>query len=585
MQELKFKISIEIVCAVLGLILCLWVNKAIPFIMMPNSQQGMWVAGFAQDLANGPLFNIYAHHIGNPEPAAMAFGLPGALVTSFFIRLGIQPWDAYTIAVLLFITIAYVCGYKFARYFSVSRRLSWIASTAWITTPVVWVHQRYSMLATSLMFLVVYTYSFFRLMNGEKRIINYLVYVWVCVIVIFMDGYGFMMFAVSSLVYGGYLVYLNHRKIYMLLYHIFSLGVAYISYAMFIGKFSYKGSPITFFAGWGADISFFLLPTKGFSYLGDLLGFSVSRNDAMFWGDASVWTTTFCLFYLFIAIYAFVRLKNRKKYICMVMALLAFWFAMGPIVKFFTIKNETQISEQLMSMEDGVYPTGNALVYQYVPGFTSMRACYRWTALAIFSCWMMLLLMLAEKERYADKRVAVILLLLIIMFNMPDLHWRYVSGQSERMNAIRFEENFVQMLGRYLNSGEKVTFLPFYNDFFAVYTAPRLHINTYNIGGDKNLDSARKKWPVSMQQFKFTPFNKPLQNDFAETVAKLLESRDVDAVVIHYVNPVFIEYSLRENEPEVYVNRFEKDRQKLLSTNKYVVNEDKLFSVWRLREE
>src|SRR5918998_318969 len=76
------------------------VNGTVPGLLIPTTAQAFWTTGFAQSFINDG-FSIYAHNIGAPEPAAIAFGLSGALATSAFLKLGLSAADAYAAAVAL----------------------------------------------------------------------------------------------------------------------------------------------------------------------------------------------------------------------------------------------------------------------------------------------------------------------------------------------------------------------------------------------------------------------------------------------------------------------------------------------------
>ena len=109
---------------------------ALPFISMPTLGQAFWTTGFAQSMANQSLFSIYATNIGNPEPAAMAFGLSGAYITSILIRLGIEPSNAYSFMHIFWLSIAFFGSYRLSVLFKVNQYLSVATATLWLSCPI-----------------------------------------------------------------------------------------------------------------------------------------------------------------------------------------------------------------------------------------------------------------------------------------------------------------------------------------------------------------------------------------------------------------------------------------------------------------
>jgi hypothetical protein len=108
------EISFAVICFAFVLVL----QGAIPFVMKPNLHQAVWSMGFAQSFANNPsVFDVFAHDIGIPGPASMAFGLAGAYPASLFLRFGIQAADAYTITAVLWFAVAYLSAIRLGRAF------------------------------------------------------------------------------------------------------------------------------------------------------------------------------------------------------------------------------------------------------------------------------------------------------------------------------------------------------------------------------------------------------------------------------------------------------------------------------------
>jgi hypothetical protein len=90
-------------------------------------------------IANADHISVYAHDIGLPEPAALAFGLPGAIVTAIGLKAGLWGADAYAAACLFWLLLAFAGAYSLCRHFGASVTYSAIGTAIWLTLPMVWV--------------------------------------------------------------------------------------------------------------------------------------------------------------------------------------------------------------------------------------------------------------------------------------------------------------------------------------------------------------------------------------------------------------------------------------------------------------
>src|SRR5690606_24110078 len=141
-----------------------------------------------------------------------------------------------------------------------------------------------------------------------------------------------------------------------------------------------------------------------------------------------------------------------------------------------------------------------------LPGFSSMRASYRWLALTAFNTWLLLLISLHKIGR--RNRFMLCLPLLAIAFQLPNLSAKLEGGKSLRRQFFALEHDLVYPLSHDLKAGEKVLFLPWRNDFLANYIGALLKLTTYNIGGDKNLEEARRNWPAILRDVDYGTIDK-----------------------------------------------------------------------------
>lgn len=525
---------------VLGCVLFL--HGAVPFVASPTLAHVLAMMGFSQSFANESMFTIYSTCFGYPSPALLAMGMPIAFPASFFIRAGMHAADAYTVLVAVWLTLAFLGAYFCAKLLEANSFLSILAAFLWMSLPVSWWHAAFSSLSVGISLLPLYIFAATKIFIYPLPTANFwgrwfLIYAVLCSISLFMDGYSFMMFAVgaSILLAYAYLRFPDKRSYLIriaLPVHLFGFGLAYLLYAAYIGKSQFEAAPLDFFRGWGLDLTFLAIPTAGIHWLWDMVGLSIPRSDNQYFGDASVWMTTFSL-PLIIAggvSWWLLRKKHPLAHGFLLVALFGFYMAMGPSIKLNSVKSEPM--GPLMPAELAIVPTGNALLSQNLPGFTNMRAAYRWSALGVFGMWALFVLLLAHvKGKRAELLGTVILVALIVSF-LPHLERKWQANVRDRESFLEIDRDLVSELACDLNHGELVAFLPFRNDFLVNYLAPKLGVRTYNIGGDKQLDNARQYWPDIMQQFKMGQ----IDPGFAERVLSLLVRGEADAVVLPYID-------------------------------------------------
>ncbi|MEJ5028249.1 MULTISPECIES: hypothetical protein [unclassified Comamonas] len=511
----------------------LFVNGALPFVGIPTLGQAVWTTGFSHSFANESMLSIHAHNFGAPHPAAMAFGLAGAWLAGVFISLGLHAADAYALMVAFWLALAFWGAYQLSRAWDVSASLSILAALAWGTMPMVWNHVAYSMLSTGIALLPFYVWAAWRFFNAPFASAKgkAALYALVCVLSIFMDGYSFMMFAVAASIVAIAAYWRKTAGLAHLLVHGLCFAIAYVLFALYIGKGQYSAANLDFFRGWGADISFFLIPSKGVHWLADLMGWSRARSMNEYFGDTSVWITTFCLpLLVFATVFCFL-LKSQYKYPLMVVALFGFYMAMGPSLKFNSVKPSPETPD-LMEARYAIAPTGSGLLSENLPGFKNMRASYRWGALGFFGAWALMVVALSGKQRRGLTTAAALSMLCITALNLPDLPKKYVLYKAYRSQFMQIDHDLVLKMGDYLKPREKVVFLPWRNDFLVNYVAGKLNIVTYNVGGDKNYEDARPFWPGVL---KAVPQGTSPE-DFSIRVTSLLMNGDADAVVVPYID-------------------------------------------------
>jgi len=531
----------EVICFFLTWCFILVLQGAVPFFLLPTLGQAIWTMGFASSYANGSLFTIYAHDFGFPYPAPIAFGLAGAWVASLFLRLGLCAADAYAFMLVFWLTLAYIGAYRFSRHFCDSRYFCIFLSLIWMCMPIIWTHASYSMLSIGIALLPFYflmAIKLFCVNHSVKQptILMSLLYFVTVLISVFMDGYTFMMFFVGTSILLFYHIKLEvqDRDILLkkiLFLHILTFLIAYLIYSAFIGHLHFIKSSIDAFRAMGVDLSFIVIPTQGVLGLADWLGVSVPRSTRDYFGDNSVWQTTFILPVLIVGFYSWhnVRRKQKIANAFLITALFSAYLSLGPSLKTNTTKIPSTSIAYGMSSDRAVLPTGNAWVYKALPGFNNMRAAYRWLALCVFSFWVLVVLAVSTVS-CACRFLWVVVLMLMTVLNFPHLIQKIQENNVNRRMFLAVDRDLISLLKAYIHPRDVVIFLPWGNDFFANYLAPRAAFRTYNIGGDKNLIIAQQHWPDEMLAIKEGVID---QNSILSAV-ELLKKGRVDVIILPY---------------------------------------------------
>jgi hypothetical protein len=544
MEQLTRKSSLPAVFCI-GLVFGLWINGAIPFLMIPTLGQALGTTvGWAQAFINEGWFSIYSHSFGYPEPAARSFGLVGVLTTALFMRLGIHGADAYSIMVALWLTVAFVSAYRIGRLFGAQKFIAVLGAVFWLSMPIVWAHAGYSMLSIGIALMPFYFLAALNLFLGnpaspKPSILHVGAYAAAALIAVFMDGYTFMMFAAGASLLWAFvaLFYPELRKrsvTFSAPVHALSLALAYVLYTSYIGKSEYESHPIDFFRGWGLDLAFIGIPAQGQHWFADLLGLSQLRTAKVYFGDSSVWKTTFALPLIVSGAFGWLYLRRRAKIASglVLLALFGFYMALGPSLKINSTKPELlqQTRPGLLSSsmppELAVASTGNAWISEKLPGFKSMRASYRWSALGIFALWALLLLLVGRTDPKHKVALSGAFIFLIAL-NLPNLPGKLTNDTAYRKMFLDIDSELIAGLKKVLRPNEIVAFLPYRNDLIMNYIAPTVGIRTYNIGGDKNRVEAMKSWPATMKSIHHGQID-------SDQIHNVLVAGDADVVVIPY---------------------------------------------------
>ena len=550
-----------------ALFFILFLHGAIPFLAVPTLGQAVWTTGFSQSFINQSPFTIHATNFGFPRPAAIAFGLAGAYPAGLLITLGLNPVDAYAAMAAIWLTVAFFGAWRLSLLLGLSGLRALLTTVLWMSMPIIWAHASNSMLSLGIALLPFYIWIALqviikRVIGHKDLLCKITLFIVTCIIAVFMDGYTYVMFAVGVAVLGVFsFFYLSDLRRHLIVFAlptiIVAFALSYFLYTAYIGQSFFEPETMDFFRGWGVDLTFIAMPTRGMHWFWDTVGLSVVRSNRYFFGDSNVWISTFSLPIIIAGLAGWWRMKAKSRLATgfLLLSLFGFYMALGPSLKLNSTRSESMIESgdfsPLMLEEQAIAPTGNAILSENVPGFQQMRASYRWHALGMVGFWGLIVIWLGSLKLRIHLTWGLLLVAVLIVFNLPNFNgtwqrapvlsnldtiWQArledISYTNNRKAFLRMENEIIYEMRNLLQEEEIVAFLPYRNDFLVNYIAARLNIRAFNIGGDKNLFTAKEHWPSLMKGLHMGQ----ICTVFADRILLLLANREVDAVVLPYID-------------------------------------------------
>ncbi len=602
--------GMKALCLVVLLAAIAAIYGSIPFYSAPVMGQLVWVSSFAQSFANDGWFTVFSHNFGYPRTAPMAFGLPGALVEGALLRVTtLSAADAYSFMTVGYLALAGWGAIRCAQRIGLSYRAAVLAAVVWLTMPMVWAHAVYSMLSIGIALLPFYLNQALRVCRIDNTRVstlagNALGFAATAVLSVFMDGYTFVMFALATFIFLAVEGLADRARLrwvtaVSLPICIVGFAVAYLLYVSFLGFPLFTPDSLDLFRGWGVDVTMLVLPTKGLFWFWDHLGMGLDRNDQFYYGDASVWTTTFSLFLgLFGCLGFFVVRRQKIAVAFLAIAIIGTYLSLGPSLKVYSLRPQADIVagnfSPFMPAANAVMPTGSAYLSEHVPGFKNMRASYRWLALGLFGLWALFAMLIGELERRQHAGWALVLVALTVVCNLPKPHvmasQSVVNPPNARVklraphhwqDSLRnVDATLVASFKRQIRPGSVVAFVPQGNDFLAAYLAAEANVKTYNSGGDKNVEIARSAWPVNIQAlFASDP------EHLGAAIKQTLDTHDANYVVVSFIDLLWDahEWPPATASVEAAKARFAGALDQLQADPRFVVSRGEYFATVGLR--
>lgn len=527
----------------LGFLLAIIVYNAVPGWTVPTLGQSLWVSTFAQSIANQHLLALTSNNTGAPFPSPMAFGLPGAYVMAILLRTGMQTATAYGFMCVIWLAVAYVGAIRLAIRLGVSPTRAALLSTTWLCLPMVWSHANYSLLSIGFALLPAYLVPVFDACRGSQlpgtwksRLGLGVRLTVVGTISAFMDGYTFVMYAFASLAWLAADALVNWRERRMaawggILIQGCALVIAASLYRFYVGTSGYYASPLSTFRGWGVDVSFLLRPTEGMSLIGDILHIGEYRGEGEWFGDRSVWDSTFILPLLLAAAVAWRAAHTQPvvRWAAVAMIVAGVYMALGPSLKAWSPRTDANFvvdgDPHFMPSSAARMPTGSGWISSHVPVLRNMRAPYRWLALGMLGMWILLVL---AQRRGQGSRAACVATWIVLLVGLPPPVARITEGRLYHSMWHRVEHDVLKPFRKNVPPGSLVAGIPYANDFLLGYLAAKSGARTYNTGGDKNIELALPHWPQRMRTLAFGE----LPSDVMATAENLFMSGEATVLMI-----------------------------------------------------
>ena len=602
--------SIRVVSLVGAVAVTLFFNKAIPFVTLPSTGITLNNVGFVESLANGQILEFRSDNFGIPSGNFRSFGLAGAWLASLLTRFGIHGADAYTTVYAFFLGVAFLFAFLLARHLGGSFWVSHLGATTWTTLPVVWGHAGYSWLAVGIALLPFYMYWPIRLLARHQlafrlKSLLYAGFFVATFIAVFIDGYTYVMFAL----YSGFamlallLVHwqtLKREAFERLAVTVLGFMVSTLAYLAYVAESHFQPSSKSVFAAYGLDPVYVAVPTRGVHWAPDFLGWGVERSGADLYGDGSVWGNTFFLPLLVLAV-VLTCVTRRKSLITLVSSivfLVSIWLSLGPALKFnTTLPDGASSALSVAAVPFERVPTGNWWISENLPGFDTMRATYRWSALSIFAIWT--ITVYAASQPGLGRRIGVGGLVTVMLLNAPPLEKTLTKGVTARSMVSQIDVELIQSLEKDVGGSDLVGFVPWGNDFLLSYAGGRADIRLINVGGDKAISANSLDWPQTFlslsrrslqQSYEFDQGSAALGEGettrLSEGIRTLLYQGNLDVVVIPYFESLWAAHvwpcSHVNDCPEARRSLFESVIDELRLDPQLLVADDALYATVRL---
>lgn len=313
--------------------------------------------------------------------------------------------------------------------------------------------------------------------------------------------------------------------------------LAFLTYRAVYGGGEWTRSSIDLFRAMGADLTTLAGPTDVI-WWAHLVG--VEQDFSQLWGDGTNSRYNYVgLLLLVLAVAGSVLAwrRDRRAFGWLVLGLLALLMALGPSLKIGDVRGPLvppiTYESYLMPASDATAGLPTEWLYSTLPGFDMMRATYRWLTLTRLAVVVLAAFAVERAVRQGGRwsLVGIVVGLLAVVEIGPDVPGYLERGAATASHVQDVDSRVVEPLDEALPHGARVIFAPNAvdgNDYLAGYLATGADLWTYNVGGDKALEAARRVWPAPVVELLSRT------GDVSDGMVAVLDAGYVDYVVVPY---------------------------------------------------
>ena len=471
--------------------------------MLSAFEQYITIIGYAIDFSNNNFSSLYPKNNSYGSRVGLSTMLPPVIMMAFLIYAGFPPEASFGVVLFLIISIGIYGVARICKNLNLKFYQFLLLSLIWYSSPIVWNHSGYTHLHFAFLifpFLIWLLHDY----TNEFSVKKWSLYSLFVVMITFTDGYTAAFYLTLSITF-----LVNRSGLNLRIYDILSLIlpwiISYILYNKYIDSSSFGAVGIDFFRGWGLDLSYLIFPTDGVHLIGEIFDFSFERNQNLYFGDESVWVTTFLGFFLILPIFYFIKLikynpKTLFLYLCLAFSIV---MSTGSVLKFDLMKTGSDQNVKMQTMPEkyiGLKIVPDS-IYTDTPVIKSMRASYRWIFLSFAVAWFLVMLnMSVQGNSFSYNVLNNIYLSGVLILFAPNL-MLYLDKKIDNLDQVKLIDNIINReIAPHVEKGDRVVFYPFVNDFLMNYIPAYLDLKIYNAGGDKNFNIALKNFPTSISQ-------------------------------------------------------------------------------------
>ena len=517
----------------------------------------------------------WCHAVGYPVGAPLLTGLPQIYVGWLLSYVpGVDVWAANSVSLAFYDSLAMFGCFVLLRRWGAGRWIAVLASTLYLTSISTLFLNGFAYTFTGYILLPFYLAAGIFLMDAFSRgarwrpVTGMII---LALLMVFTDGYSFfgaaLVLCVTAFLRLMATRFSSPGAWWAMGTLVASIGSSAVLYTIYVPGSAYEQGTtgLGVFRYLGLDVATLVIPVDSSWYPG-LLGIDDTRPPL--WGDGSNISSNYVGFsVLALALWLVVvgrrgltRTSKVEVGALLIAGVAALVLSFGPALKVYEVAR--QISppwEVPASMTTLPLPT--SWLYENVPGFTEMRATYRWFLVTRFAtivaaCLALGLISRARvvrgqqspstmdppASRIQSKKLqsssrgwrsagTALVAIVLVFESSANVPQQLLVSKNATLKVDYIRNGIVADARGLLRDDERVLFLPTENDRLADVVIPIAKAVSYNTGGDKNYGLARAAWPASIEEAAVAYGTKNENRRYCEAL-----KGDVHAIVLPYIS-------------------------------------------------